>query len=82
MIDNNQLVYIDKNITNSDSLKTTKLVKNFKDKTSNKVPHSDITLEKSIELYEEGAKLVAICYEKLESAELKFSQISLDKMGE
>lgn len=47
-----------------------------------KLEDKNITLEKSIELYEEGAKLVAICYEKLESAELKFSQISLDKMGE
>lgn len=47
-----------------------------------KLEDKNITLEKSIELYEEGAKLVAICYEKLESAELRFSLISLDKMGE
>ena len=46
-----------------------------------KLEDKNITLEKSIELYEEGAKLVAICYEKLENAELKFSQISLNKMG-
>lgn len=36
----------------------------------------EITLERSIELYEEGAKLVALCYEKLNTAKLRFSQIS------
>lgn len=46
-----------------------------------KLEDKDITLEKSIELYEEGAKLTAICYEKLNNAELKFSQISLEKVG-
>lgn len=55
MIDNNQLVYIDENITNSDSLKTTKLVKNFKNfenKTSNiVVPRSEITLKNIVEAY-------------------------------
>ena len=51
MIDNNQLVYIDENITNSDSLKTTKLVKNFKDKTSNIVSHSSISLSKIVADY-------------------------------
>lgn len=47
-----------------------------------KLEEKDISLEKSIELYEEGAKLAAICYEKLKDAELKISQISLDKTGE
>ncbi len=47
-----------------------------------KLEEKNISLEKSIELYEEGAKLTAICYEKLNAAELKFSQISLDKVGE
>ena len=51
MIKNNQLVYIDANITNSDSLKTTKLVKNFKDKTSNIVSHSSISLSKIVADY-------------------------------
>ena len=40
---------------------------------------NDITLERSMELYEEGAKLVSVCYDKLNSAKLKFSQISADK---
>ncbi len=39
----------------------------------------DITLEKSIELYEEGAKLVSLCYEKLNNAKLRFSQLTADK---
>lgn len=47
-----------------------------------KLEDENITLEKSVELYEEGAKLVAVCYEKLNTAELKFSQVSLEKMGE
>lgn len=36
----------------------------------------DITLEKSIELYEEGARLAAVCYDKLNSAKLRFTQIT------
>lgn len=47
-----------------------------------KLEDKDITLEKSMELYEEGAKLVAICYEKLNAAELKFTQISLSTSEE
>ncbi len=47
-----------------------------------KLEDKDISLEKSMELYEEGTKLVAVCYEKLSAAELKFSQISIDKLGE
>ena len=42
-----------------------------------KLEDKNISLEKSMELYEEGAKLVAVCYDKLNAAELKFSQISL-----
>ncbi len=41
-----------------------------------KLEENDITLEKSMELYEEGAKLVALCYDKLNNAKLKFSSIS------
>ncbi|MBQ1388026.1 MAG: exodeoxyribonuclease VII small subunit [Clostridia bacterium] len=37
---------------------------------------NDITLEKSMELYEEGARLVALCYDKLSNAKLKFTTIS------
>ncbi|MCI5727665.1 MAG: DUF5057 domain-containing protein, partial [Clostridium sp.] len=51
MIENNQLVYIDENIINSTSLNTTKLVKNFKDKTSNIVPRSSISLSNIVEAY-------------------------------
>ncbi|MBQ3692799.1 MAG: exodeoxyribonuclease VII small subunit [Clostridia bacterium] len=42
-----------------------------------KLDDKNISLEKSLELYEEGAKLVAVCYDKLNTAELKFSQISV-----
>ncbi|MDR2656057.1 MAG: exodeoxyribonuclease VII small subunit [Oscillospiraceae bacterium] len=35
-----------------------------------------LTLERSLELYEEGAKLVALCYEKLDQTELKIQEIS------
>ncbi|MDY3828539.1 MAG: DUF5057 domain-containing protein, partial [Clostridium sp.] len=51
MIENNQLVYIDENITNSTSLNTTKLVENYKDKTSNIVPRSSISLSNIVEAY-------------------------------
>lgn len=47
-----------------------------------KLEDKDITLDKSVELYEESAKLVAMCYEKLNNAELKISQISLNETGE
>ena len=35
----------------------------------------EIGLEESIELYEEGIKLSKICYSKLESAELKITEL-------
>ncbi len=47
-----------------------------------KLEDKNISLEKSMELYEEGAKLVAVCYDKLNAAELKFSQISLSAAEE
>lgn len=47
-----------------------------------KLEDSELSLDKSIELYEEGSKLVAICYEKLNKAELRISQIYLDEAGE
>ncbi len=43
-----------------------------------KLEKENVSLEKAMELYEEGAKLAAVCYEKLQSAELKFSQISVN----
>jgi len=40
-----------------------------------KLSKEDITLEKSVELYEEGLKLSKICSEILEQASLKIEQI-------
>lgn len=37
--------------------------------------HQEITLEKSVQLYEEGLKLSKICTQTLESAALKIEQI-------
>lgn len=48
---------------------------------ASKLDDKNITLEKSIQLYEEGAKLAEICYEKLNKAELRISQISLSEAG-
>ncbi len=36
----------------------------------------DLTLEKSIELYEEGTKLASVCYDILNKAKLKFTQLT------
>lgn len=40
-----------------------------------KLNDKDITLEKSVELYEEGLRLSKICSETLENAALKIEQI-------
>lgn len=48
---------------------------------ASKLDDKNITLEKSIQLYEEGAKLAEICYEKLNKAEMRISQISLSEAG-
>ncbi len=40
---------------------------------------NDVTLERSMELYEEGAKLLSLCYEKLNSAKLRFSKINEER---
>jgi exodeoxyribonuclease VII small subunit len=40
-----------------------------------KLGNQDITLEKSVELYEEGLRLSKICTETLEQATLKIEQI-------
>lgn len=50
-----------------------------------KLNDEEITLEKSVELYEEGLKLSKICSETLENAALKIEQIdqstNTDKQG-
>jgi len=40
-----------------------------------KLSNEEITLEKSVELYEEGLRLSKICSETLENAALKIEQI-------
>lgn len=42
---------------------------------SDLLENGDIGLEESINLYEEGIKLSKICYSKLESAELKITEL-------
>ena len=44
--------------------------------------NGNVELEKSIELYEKGAKLRIHCENKLKVAEKKISKISLEKDGE
>lgn len=41
-----------------------------------------VTLERSLELYEEGVKLCALCNEKLESTERKIKILKLGNSGE
>ena len=43
-----------------------------------KLNNEDISLEESVDLYEEGIKLSKICTETLESAALKIEQIDQD----
>lgn len=62
--------------------KTYEAAKKRLEEIANELEKSNLSLERSIELYEEGAKLTSICYEKLRDAELKISRISLDKTGE
>lgn len=42
---------------------------------SDLLENSELGLEESINLYEEGIKLSKICYSKLESAELKITEL-------
>lgn len=42
----------------------------------------NISLEKSMQLYEEGAKLAKVCYDKLNTAKLKFTELSAQNIGE
>jgi exodeoxyribonuclease VII small subunit len=44
-----------------------------------KLDDDDITLEESVQLYEEGLKLSKICSSTLESAELKIEEIEKKK---
>lgn len=44
-----------------------------------KLDDEDITLEESVQLYEEGLKLSKICSETLENAELKIEEIEKKK---
>lgn len=44
-----------------------------------KLDDEDITLEQSVELYEEGLKLSRICSKTLENAELKIVEIDKKK---
>ena len=44
-----------------------------------KLDDDDITLEESVQLYEEGLKLSKICSKTLESAELKIEEIEKKK---
>jgi exodeoxyribonuclease VII small subunit len=44
-----------------------------------KLDDDDITLEDSVQLYEEGLKLSKICSETLENAELKIEEIEKKK---
>lgn len=44
-----------------------------------KLDDDEITLEESVQLYEEGLKLSKICSQTLESAELKIEEIEKKK---
>lgn len=44
-----------------------------------KLDDDDITLEESVQLYEEGLKLSKICSKTLENAELKIEEIEKKK---
>ncbi|MDE7390164.1 MAG: exodeoxyribonuclease VII small subunit [Lachnospiraceae bacterium] len=58
--------------------KTYESAKKRLEEIASKLEDRELSLDKMIELYEEGARLVGFCYEKLSRAELKLSQISLD----
>lgn len=42
----------------------------------------DVTLEESVKLFSEGAKLSRFCYEKLNTAEQKITELSAAKTEE
>jgi exodeoxyribonuclease VII small subunit len=47
-----------------------------------KLESDDCTLEETINLYEEGLGLTRLCYDKLNNAELRIKEISLNTKGE
>lgn len=62
--------------------KTYESAKKRLEEIATKLEEKDIALDKSLELYEEAAKLTSFCFDKLNKAELKISQISLSMLGE
>ena len=47
-----------------------------------KLESDDCTLDETIKLYEEGLGLTKLCYDKLNSAELRIKEISKNQKGE
>lgn len=47
-----------------------------------KLESDDCTLDETIMLYEEGLKLAKICYDKLNTAELRIKEINKNLKGE
>jgi exodeoxyribonuclease VII small subunit len=47
-----------------------------------KLESDDCTLDETIALYEEGLKLTKICYDKLNTAELRIKEINKNFKGE
>ena len=47
-----------------------------------KLESDDCTLDDTISLYEEGLKLTKVCYDKLNSAELRIKEINKNLKGE
>lgn len=41
----------------------------------------NLSLDESLKLYEEGAKIVSVCYKKLNDAELKIKQINYENLN-
>jgi len=47
-----------------------------------KLESDDCTLDETINLYEEGLSLTKLCYDKLNSAELRIKEISKNQKGD
>lgn len=47
-----------------------------------KLEGNDVSLEETIELYEEGLKLTKFCYDKLNKAELRIKEITKSVNGD
>lgn len=50
------------------------------DEISGLLSENDITLDESLELYEEGVKLLAFCNSKLQQAQIKINDINGNKL--